>query len=481
MNEKKTQENEPATNIAQSKEPLEQVSSIPTSRIGRFLQAGWAARHAIPLAIKRTAELGQRSNKPPESEEAPPDPSLLQHQEKIAEELFRTLGNLKGLAQKVGQMLSYLEGVLPADLAPIYQKILTRLQASAPALPPAAAQKAVEEDLDRLLDEIFADFEPEAFAAASIGQVHRARLPDGTRVAVKIQYPEIEKAVASDLKNMKTLSLLFAPLIRYYQGQDAIELARQQLLQELDYSREAHTQSRFSRLFEGHPFIQIPAILPSLCSKKGLTTEYIEGRTFQQILSAPQDQRDQYGKILFRYYWESIFFHHLVNSDPHPGNYIFLDGGRIAFLDFGAAVEIQPSFVRSFQRNVEAFLHHDDAAFRETVPETYGIPTKDETVFLAYCAAIHAFLEPFSPELQPFPFSVSWMEGYIDKALASASQILTRGGKIPRLPPPGSIPPDLPVIQRVGLGLSSLLAKLRACADWRLEAQAIFDRVPHTF
>ncbi|MCB9637562.1 MAG: AarF/ABC1/UbiB kinase family protein [Myxococcales bacterium] len=462
-------------------EKLEEINSIPTSRFGRFLKAGWVARHAIPLALRRTVELGAPKDEAAEEihEETEKEriarEKLLKQQEAVAEELFRTLGTLKGVAQKVGQMLSYLEGVLPAELAPVYQKALSRLQASAPALPPDASQSMIESELDCLLEDHFAVFEPVPFAAASVGQVHRARLHDGTKVIVKVQYPDVDRAFESDLKNLKLFETMLSPLIRYYNAKDLLDQARQQLLDELDYQREAQAQQRFFDLFQGHPHIKIPRVFEHLSARRILVTEYVEGMTFEEMRTLEQPIRDRAAVTLFRYYWESLFIHNYVNADPHPGNYIFHEDGSVTFLDFGASVDVNAHFIRSFQHNITAHIQKDEERFRETTANTYGFPTQDPVVFEAYLAAIKKFLEPLTPEHQPFRFSTRWIESFLEDGLSQSRQILTRGGKIPRLPPPGFIPPDLPVLQRIGLGLSSLIARLHGSNDWANEALDIFS------
>ncbi len=468
------------TDKAHGSQKLEEIASIPTSRMGRFFKAGWVARHAIPLALRRTVELGtpkdQASSEIIETDkERIAREKLLKQQEAIAEELFRTLGTLKGVAQKVGQMLSYLEGVLPAELAPVYQRALSRLQASAPALPPEASQAMIESELDCLIEDHFAQFEPIPFAAASVGQVHRAMLRDGTRVIIKVQYPNVDRAFDSDLKNLKLFETMLSPLIRYYNAKDLLDQARQQLLDELDYQREARAQQRFFDLFAGHPHIKIPRVFQHLSTRRILVSEYIDGMTFTEIQQADPAVRDRASVTLFRYYWESLFVHNYVNADPHPGNYIFHPDGSVTFLDFGASVDVNPRFIRSFLHNISAHIHKDDAKFRETTAQTYGFPTQDPVVFDAYVAAIRKFLEPLTPEHQPFRFSTRWIESFLEDGLSQSRQILTRGGKLPRLPPPGHIPPDLPVLQRIGLGLSSLIARLQGSNDWAAEALDIFS------
>jgi predicted unusual protein kinase regulating ubiquinone biosynthesis (AarF/ABC1/UbiB family) len=483
--EKKTSEKEKTienakTSIAseENQATLDQIEAIPTSRLGRFLKAGWAARHAIPLALRRTMEIGADKEAKEATAEKQRSEKLLKQQEAIAQELFRTLGTLKGVAQKLGQMLSYLDGVLPSELAPIYQRALSQLQSSAPALPLEAIRRVVESELLRNLEDAFAFFSPHPFAAASVGQVHRARLHDGTEVVVKIQYPDVERAFESDLKNLKLFETMLSPLIRYYKAKDLIDQARQQLQDELDYQREAEAQLRFSTLFAGHSTIHIPRVFTELSSQRVLVTEWIAGMSFEQMRQAPEEKRRRAAITLFRYYWESLFHHYYVNADPHPGNYIFQEDGSIYFLDFGASTPVDPSFIRGFQENITAHMDGDEALFRESAARTYGFPTDDPIVFDAYCAVIQKFLEPMTPENQPFLFTSAWLESFFEDGFTRKNQILLRGGRIPRLPPPGFLPPDLLVLQRIGLGLSSLIARLGGCTDWTKEARSIFATAP---
>ena len=459
-----------ASNKDTQRAGLDQIESIPTSRMSRMFRTGWAARKAVPLALKRTVELvsAEKGDRKEAAEK------ILAEQEAYAEELFRTLGTMKGLAQKIGQVVSYMEGVLPPELAPIYQRVLARLQDSAPALPPMVSQSVIEEELDCLIEDHFDEFDEEPFAAASIGQVHRGRLHDGTEVAIKVQYPDVDRAFISDLKNLKVIETLFSPLISYYKGKDIIELTRQQLLDELDYVKERKNHQQFRSFFQDHPSIHIPKVFPELSTGKLLVTEFVDGMSFHEVCEEDETLRNRVAQNLFLFYWRSIFIHRFVNGDPHPGNYIFHKDGRISCLDFGAAIPVQPSFAQQFQTNITAYIHQDDETFRATLAGTYGVPDDDEIVFSAYASAIHAFLEPFHPEKQPFQFSTEWMEQYFEQAASQAKQILLRGGKIPKLPPPAVIPTDLPLMQRVGMGLSSLITPLKGSGHWDSLAMEVF-------
>lgn len=446
------------------RQPLEEGSAVPTSRIGRFLKTGWAARRALPLAFKRTSSWISSD----EGDREKALEKLLKEQEAIAEELFRTFGNMKGVVQKFGQLASYLEGVLPPEVAPAYQKVLSRLQDAAPALPPLAARSVIEDQLDCFLEDHFAHFDEQPHAAASVGQVHKATLLDGTEVAVKVQYPGIEKAFQSDLGNLKMLELLFSPLVHYYKGKETLELLRQQLLDELDYEREARAQQRFGEMFEGHPRISIPKVFPALSTKKVLVSEWVEGLSFDQICRASEEVRLEAAISLATYFIESIHFHHFTNVDPHPGNYIFHPDGRVTCLDFGAAVPIDPDLVTELRKLLEAVRTHDMEAFQEQMFTTLGADRDMDPVMLeAQTHLMFSYLTPLDPQKQPFTFSPEWVNRCAEESMEAAREILLRGGRVPKLPPPPThVHPDLTVAYRVVLGLGSLLAKLQPTYNW---------------
>ena len=426
-NEEKDKEPSPSAEQASESEQsqdsrpfLEEASGLSTSRVGRFLKTGWAARHAVPVAFKRAVELMtvEKEDRGKVAEK------LLQEQEAVAEELFRTLGNLKGVVQKFGQLASYLE-------------------------------------------DVFLDFEPEPFAAASVGQVHRARLHDGTKVAVKVQYPDIDRAFVSDIKNMKMLEMLFAPVIHYYRGRDILNTMRQQLLDELDYKREATMQETFRKYFADDPSILIPKVFSEFSTEKILVTEFMDGISFRQLQEADEEVRRRAGETISRYYLDSIFVHHLVNIDPHPGNYVFHDDGRVSFLDFGAAVTIDPRRADHLGEHIHAYITKDDETFRKGLNQLYGFPMDDPVMVEAYETMLRHFLQPLSSEGQPFRFSTGWMEGCVEEGMVRSKDILLRGGRIPKLPPPPThVNPDLPVIYRIALGLGSLLARLEVAVHW---------------
>jgi predicted unusual protein kinase regulating ubiquinone biosynthesis (AarF/ABC1/UbiB family) len=253
-----------------------------------------------------------------------------------AEHVVTVLGHMKGGAMKVGQMASLIDWArLPADERDEIQAKLAELRDSAPQVPFKDMQTVIEHELGDRIENLFADFDPEAAASASIGQVYRARLRDGRAVAVKVQYPEIAAAVRADLKN---LGLLIRAARHFAPGLDPAAIAsemRERISEELDYEHEAQAQRLFARRWRDHPFIVIPSVITELCRERVLVTEWIDGVRFEQLEGYPRAIRDRVGEIVFRFHFGSLYRFGHFSADPHPGNFLLQPDGRVAFLDFG--------------------------------------------------------------------------------------------------------------------------------------------------
>ena len=280
---------------------------------------------------------------------------------KAAHQLVRVLSGMRGAAMKVGQTLSAVDlGLVPEELRPEMQEILAELQHSAEPVSFEAIRKVAESDLGQSLNSAFSEFDPEPLAAASIGQVHRATLKGGREVAVKIQYPGIAEAIQSDMKNLRLgLKLLnvIAP------GIDTAAIAdelRERIAEELDYELEASNQRAMSRAYRGHPFVTVPDAITDLSRERVIVSEYIDGKRFAEVKDSPQAERNRIGEILTRFYVNGPLRHRLLNGDPHPGNSLFMDGGRVAFLDFGFFKRISNAEVESLKATTKA-THERDA------------------------------------------------------------------------------------------------------------------------
>ena len=252
---------------------------------------------------------------------------------KNAVRIVETLGEMKGAAMKVGQMLSLQVGMLPPEVA----EVLRALQQQAPRVPSEVMRYEVEGSLGAPIDELFAEFEEEAFAAASIGQVHRGRLHDGRRVAIKIQYPLIREVVRADLKNLKTVMKSLFSMIFDADFEPLWQEMHDILLEELDYEHEAANLNRMQELHSGVPEVVIPAVIEELSSDRILTMDYVEGVSAERACSDDfsQDQRDCWGVALFELEIRGLFEHRLMHADPNLANFSFCEDGRIIVYDFG--------------------------------------------------------------------------------------------------------------------------------------------------
>jgi predicted unusual protein kinase regulating ubiquinone biosynthesis (AarF/ABC1/UbiB family) len=312
---------------------------IPTSRVGRTARiGGLAAGQAIRQAGTRAANVTRSKDGR--------DAALERRHIEAAEQIVTALGSMKGAAMKVGQVMSFLDvGLVPEEYREEFQHKLAALRNAAPTVTFKDMRKVIEQELDEPLAEVFDEFDQEPIAAASIGQVYRATLTDGRRVAVKVQYPGVAAAVRADMQN---LGLILRLAKRIAPGMDpkAIgEEIRNRVGEELDYELEAQNQRTLARIFRGHTFIKIPEVVTSLSRERVMVSEYVEGTGFEDLKGYPQEQRDRIGEILFRFYFGCLYRHHQFSGDPHPGNSMLLDDGRMAFIDFGLFKRMPPGTV----------------------------------------------------------------------------------------------------------------------------------------
>jgi len=322
---------------ADDREPPPEAGALPTSRVARTARVGGlVAGQGLRWAGMRAAN---RVRTPERAQAARNDRTAA-----LVEQLVTQLGQMRGAAMKVGQLLSMVDfDGLPEDQRDDLQRRLAALRDDVPPVPFPKLEKLMREELGGTISGVFADFEPRAFAAASIGQVHRATTRDGQVVAVKVQYPGVAEAVETDLRN----ATLLLPLVkRLAPGLDGRALAaelRARIGEELDYELEAQSQRRIERLMRGHPFIRIPHVLTDLSTRRMLVSEYVEGERFEAVRRDDEAVRDRYGEIVFRFFFGLLYRHHIALGDPHPGNYLLTEDQRVCFLDFGLLRDIPPA------------------------------------------------------------------------------------------------------------------------------------------
>jgi predicted unusual protein kinase regulating ubiquinone biosynthesis (AarF/ABC1/UbiB family) len=277
-----------------------------------------------------------------------------------AERMVDTLGTMKGAAMKIGQLASFIDTeFLPPEYRELYQDKLSSLRTSAPPMPWDKVVKVLEEEWESDVDELFEDFDHEATAAASIGQVHRALLPDGRAVAVKIQYPGVADALRADMQNAGMILRLAKALAPGLDAKAAAAELKERVLEELDYEYEAQNQRTFARAYRGHPFVLVPDVISRLTTERVLVTEWVDGMGFEEVKQLPQEERDRFGEIVFRFCFGSIYHLQHFNADAHPGNYLLMPDGRIAFLDFGMTKQLDKEQIQLEIAALEAVFDDD--------------------------------------------------------------------------------------------------------------------------
>ncbi|MGI8512029.1 MAG: ABC1 kinase family protein [Solirubrobacteraceae bacterium] len=311
---------------------------IPTSRIRRTTTVG---RVAAGQAVKQA---GTRVTNVARGEEGSRRALEKRHVE-AAQQIVTVLGTMKGAAMKLGQVMSFLDvGLVPEEYREEFQAKLAELRDAAPNVRFEDMRKVIEAELEDPLGEVFDSFDEQPIAAASIGQVYRAQLSDGRDVAVKVQYPGVNKAVKADMQN---LGLLMRLMNRIAPGLDSKAIAEEiklRINEELDYELEAQNQRSLARIFRGHPFIVVPDVVTSLSRERVIVTEFVQGTGFEELKTRPQADRDRLGEIVFRFFMGCLYRHRQFSGDPHPGNFMLMDDGKVAFLDFGLfkRIELEP-------------------------------------------------------------------------------------------------------------------------------------------
>src|SRR3954447_3386233 len=337
--------------------------SIPAGRVQRTAKVGRAIGSSGARYAGTRARNVVRSEKDAHAQ-------IDQRHLEAAEKMVDALGQLKGAAMKIGQLASFIDTeFLPPEYRELYQEKLADLRTAAPPMPWKKVRDVLEEEWDEPPEELFEDFEHDAAAAASIGQVHRATLPDGRRVAVKIQYPGVAKALRADMQNAGMIMRLAKALAPGLDAKAAAEELKERVLEELDYEYEAQNQRTFARAYRGHPFIYVPDVITRLSRTRVLVTEWVDGVGFEQVRTLPQEERDRFGEIVFRFCFGSIYHLRHFNADAHPGNYVWMHDGRVAFLDYGMTKQLDEEQIQLEIEAVRAVLDDDPERLRAALAD----------------------------------------------------------------------------------------------------------------
>jgi len=386
--------------------------------------------------------------KPTDAGEVDPDRALASTDAAIAaaRKLVDRMGQLKGLVMKAGQIASYMPGALP----PAAQDVLAELQAKSTPMAFDRIDEVLVAELGASGHELFETIEPRPFAAASIGQVHRARHA-GAAVAVKVQYPGVEAAIRSDLRMVGVIARLSSIGSPVDGGALSGEL-RARLLEECDYRLEADNQRLFATLLAPIEGASVPAVIADRSSRRVLTSALVEARPLAEL--ADQPVRDRAGQIIFRACFELLFRRCIYNADPHPGNYLVDPTGAVTFLDFGCVRRFEPEMIATWKRMARAVLDGDRAGFA-TGFRDLGFVGKEKKFDWDYQWEAMRFM--YKPFLEP-----GFRHG-AEHVMKSFGVLMFDNPNKTKI----AMPPEWLFLNRLQWGLNAVLAQLHATGPWR--------------
>lgn len=431
---------------------------------------------AVPLAVltARTAasRLAGHVRRPDEQRD-------LERFTREAERYVQVLGDMKGVAMKVGQLLSFLDtATVPDAYRRPYQQIAGALQADAPAMPFTTVRQEVERELGQPLEVAFEWFGERPMAAASIGQVHAAHLRGGHPVVVKVQYPGVGQAIADDLANADLLASLidlgarFGPFkVAIDPRQMAAEIG-ERISEELDYRIEAANLEEFGERYDGHPFIRIPQVHPELSTERVLVMDEADGMRWATALEQPQELKDRWGEVIHRFVYGALSQHGIFNADPHPGNYLFHDDGTVTFLDFGCVVRFDAATIEALALvAIASTATQPDAHALAEAMTGAGLITLDDRITPE--RLLDWFRPTWGPILDdgPTAYTPEWAAFVIERNFDAFGEFgdIVRAFNLSR---------ELTFLGRIQLGLFSVLGALRATAPWRAVHAELAEGAP---
>lgn len=419
----------------------------------KALQSSWSGR-ALRLAstgVYVTGQLALHGVKAALQQGQIDSPIEQQVYISVARRIVETLGDMKGLAQKLGQIVSFMNFHLP----PAVRRELASLQHLSPPMHAAVIAEQIVIATGQTPRQLFAEWDEQPFAAASIGQVHQARLPSGESVAVKVQYPNMPAVLKADLKNARMLERLVAMVLRGHQPGELVQEVYERLCEECDYTHEAANLQQFATIHAGDPRIVVPQVFPDYCRATVLTTERLIGKNFSEFLaSATLAERNRAGETIFTAALRPLFLHRCFNGDPHPGNYLFLDDGRVGLVDFGCVKRLRPDLFKLWMQFIRAVCGDDRASMEAALIKMKVVPDPEQFDFADFWDVMRAW---YAPWYQPTPFR------FTEKFVADLwHRMMLRNPNATRL----HFPRELIYLNQLQWGLYAVLAALDAESAW---------------
>jgi predicted unusual protein kinase regulating ubiquinone biosynthesis (AarF/ABC1/UbiB family) len=372
-----------------------------------------------------------------------------------AEDLRAILGGLKGPLMKVAQFLSTVPDALPAE----YAQELAELQANAPPMGWAFVRRRMQSELGANWQQDFAEFGQTAAAAASLGQVHRAKLPDGTDVACKLQYPDMPSVVEADLRQLKLALAVYHRMDNATRNDEVYKELSERLREELDYMREAAQMRVYGLMLEGQPRVTVPKPIESLCTPRLLTMTWLPGSKFQDFLNTnpSQEARNDVARALFYAWYIPLYRYGIIHGDPHLGNYQVRADHGINLLDFGAIRVFPPKFLRGVIELYEAVRDGDDDKAHNAY-ETWGFSGLPRETILVLNDWARFLYEPLMQDrVRPIQDTNDPQYGREIAQKVHAGLQRTGGVRVPR---------EFVLMDRSAIGLGSVFLRLGAELNW---------------
>jgi predicted unusual protein kinase regulating ubiquinone biosynthesis (AarF/ABC1/UbiB family) len=406
-----------------------------------------------------------------------------------ADKMLELLGSMKGAAMKLGQLASFVDLDLPPEAQATYHAVLADLRDSAPPADPAAIRRVLTEQYGAPPERVFRSWDDVPLASASIGQVHRAELDDGTAVVAKVQYPGVAEAIESDLANAE----LFAPMARMISPnlriKPLMDELRDRLGDEIDYQREAQYQAAFHERYHGHPFIRVPRVFTDYCRPRVIVSEYVDGASFDEMMrTSSEAERQRYGEIIYRFVFGSLHRFRLFNGDPHPGNYLFPRrgsaeapahgsgeaesprDGTVVFLDFGS-VKLFSSATRDGLRTQLQAIRRGDVPELVSSLAAAGFLTSEHPVDTDRLMQwFRMFNEPILED-RTWTYTPDFARAVIRTTTDPRAGYLDLLRRL-------NLPPDYLMLNRIQWGVNSILGRLRATANWYRITNEFLGRGP---
>ena len=381
----------------------------------------------------------------------------------LASEMLQTFAELRGMSMKLGQMLSYLDDALPPEA----RKVLAVLQRDVAPMPWETVKAVLEEGLGQAPERVFEDLDEQPIAAASIGQVHRGVLPGGRAVAVKLQYPGMASAMRSDLANARVFGLMQRMLAFSTDTKAIFAELEQRFLDECDYRKEAAYQRAYRARFAGHPVIVVPEVHDALSSERVLVTDFHQGLGFYEWLEAEsrEEVRQRAVHTFYRFYLGSFYMDGLFNCDPHPGNYLFAEDGRIVFLDYGCCRRYEPARIDQWVQLCK-FVCEDDREGLDRIAVELGFVRSGQSYDKESFRQLMRYLyEPYLSDA-PFRFADHRPQETFRKMFVDNANLFKL-----------NMPADAVFLNRIGFGLVSLMAEMGGVLNVRRHVDAYFQGI----